>query len=63
MGLSYATLALSMNHAAGRGSSAQGIKLEDADAVLAVGMEKVRTILAKAVEMHAALPAAQKGFK
>jgi 5'-methylthioadenosine phosphorylase len=54
MGLSYATLALSMNHAAGRGSSSAGIKLEDADQVLAVGMEKVRTILAKAVELHAA---------
>ena len=63
MGLSYATLALSMNHAAGRGSSAEGIKLEDADAVLKVGMEKVRTILAKAVELHAALPAARQGFK
>lgn len=61
--LSYATLALSMNHAAGRGSSAEGIKLEDADAVLKVGMEKVRRILAKAVELHAAMPAAKRGFK
>ena len=63
MGLSYATLALSMNHAAGRGSSSAGIKLEDADAVLKVGMAKVRTILAKAVELHAAQPAAQQGFR
>jgi purine nucleoside phosphorylase len=62
--LSYATLALSMNHAAGLGSSADGIKLEDADAVLKVGMEKVKIILAKAVEMHAAMPAeAQAGWK
>ena len=63
MGLSYATLALSMNHAAGRGSSSAGIKLEDADAVLKVGMAKVRTILAKAVELHAAQSAAQQGFR
>ena len=61
--LSYATLALSMNHAAGRGSSASGIKLTDADAVLERGMEKVRAILAKAVELHDAMPAAQRGFR
>lgn len=61
--LSYATLALSMNHAAGRGSSSDGIKLEDAEAVLKIGMEKIRTILAKAVELHAAMPAEVRGFK
>jgi 5'-methylthioadenosine phosphorylase len=63
MELSYATLALSMNHAAGRGSSADGIKLEDAEAVLKIGMEKIRAILAKAVELHAAMPADQRGLK
>lgn len=62
LGLSYATLALSMNHAAGRGTSAQGIKLEDADAVLKVGMEKIRTLLAKAVELHAAMPSDARGL-
>lgn len=62
MGLSYATLALSMNHAAGRGSSADGIKLGDADAVLEVGMEKVRLLLAHAVKLHAALPGEQRGL-
>ena len=61
--LSYATLALSMNHAAGLGSSAEGIKLADADAVLKVGMEKVKLILARAVEMHAAMPAEARGYK
>jgi 5'-methylthioadenosine phosphorylase len=61
--LSYATLALSMNHAAGLGSSSQGIKLADADAVLKVGMEKVKTILARAVELHSAMPASERGFK
>ena len=60
--LSYATLALSMNHAAGLGSSAAGIKLADADAVLAAGMEKVRLIIAEVVKMHAALPAAERGL-
>lgn len=60
--LSYATLALSMNHAAGLGSSSDGIKLADADAVLKVGMEKVKQILAKAVEMHGAMPADQRGL-
>jgi len=60
--LSYATLALSMNHAAGLASSSEGIKLADADAVLASGMEKVRQIIARAVSMHAALPEYEKGL-
>lgn len=60
--LSYATLALSMNHAAGLGSSSAGIKLVDADAVLAAGMEKARLIIAEVVKMHAALPAAERGL-
>ena len=60
--LSYATLALSMNHAAGRGSSSAGIKLKDADAVLEEGMKKVRAILSKAVELHDAMPIAQRGY-
>jgi 5'-deoxy-5'-methylthioadenosine phosphorylase len=63
MDMSYATLALSMNHAAGRGSSSEGIKLEDAEAVLKSGMESIRAILAKAVEMHTAMPAVEQGFK
>jgi 5'-methylthioadenosine phosphorylase len=60
--LSYAMLALSMNHAAGLGTSSDGIKLVDADAVLAAGMEKVRVILAKVVELHAAMPASERGL-
>ncbi len=60
--LSYATLALSMNHAAGLGSSSSGIKLADADAVLATGMAKARLIIAEVVKMHAAMPAAEKGL-
>ena len=60
--LSYATLALSMNHAAGRGASATGIKLTEADAVLEAGMKKVRAILAKAVELHDAMPISKRGY-
>ena len=60
--ISYAMLALSMNHAAGLGTSSDGIKLVDADAVLAAGMEKVRVILAKVVELHAAMPVAERGL-
>ena len=61
--LSYATLALSMNHAAGRGSSSAGIKLLEADAVLEAGMKKVRAILSKAVELHDAMPISQRGYR
>ena len=61
--LSYATLALSMNHAAGRGSSSTGIKLLEADAVLEAGMKKVRAILSKAVELHDAMPISQRGYR
>lgn len=60
--LSYAALALSINHAAGRWSSAEGIKLADAETTLNEGMTKVRTILAEAVALHAAMPADQRGL-
>ena len=50
--LSFAVLALSMNHAAGRGSSATQIKLDDAEIVLREGMKKVMLILGRAVELH-----------
>lgn len=60
--ISYATLALSMNHAAGRGSSKAGIKLTEAEQVLEDGMKKVRMILAKAVELHDAMPVSKRGY-
>jgi len=50
--LSYAALALSVNHAAGRGSSTEAIKLEDIQAVLDSGMARVRGILEHAVALH-----------
>lgn len=61
-GLSYATLALSMNHAAGLGSSVKQIKLEDAEIVLKGGMERVKLILAHALTLHAAMPASVRGW-
>ncbi len=61
-GLSYATLALSMNHAAGLGSSVKRIKLEDAEIVLKGGMERVKLILAHALTLHAAMPASVRGW-
>ncbi len=60
--LSYASLALSMNHAAGLGSSTKEIKLEDAEVVLKGGMEKVKLILAHALTLHAAMPASVRGW-
>ena len=50
--LSYAALVLSVNHAAGRGSSSKAVSLEDIQAVLESGMIQVRRILEKAVELH-----------
>ncbi len=50
--LSFAVLALSMNHAAGRGSSATQIKLDDAEVVLREGMKKVMLVLGRAVELQ-----------
>lgn len=50
--LSYAAIALSVNHAAGRGTSSEAIKLEDIHAVLEDGMARVRGILEHAVALH-----------
>lgn len=49
MGLCYATIAVVVNPAAGRGSSGQGIKLEDIHAVSQRAMARVRHILEKLV--------------
>jgi len=45
MGLCYAAIAVIVNHAAGRGSSKQGIRLEDIDAVSQKAMVRVGSIL------------------
>ena len=50
--LSYAALVLSVNHAAGRGSSAEVIDMQSIQAVLESGMVVVRKILEQAVALH-----------
>ena len=45
LGLSYATIAVVVNHAAGRGDSATGINMESVNATASTAMERVRSIL------------------
>ncbi len=49
MGLSYAAIAVVVNHAAGRGSSQHGVSFEDISAVSQQAMARVRNILEKLV--------------
>ena len=50
--LAYAALTVVVNPAAGRGSSAKSVSLEDIGRVIEETMAKVRLIVAKAVESH-----------
>ena len=50
--LSYAALAVVVNPAAGRGTSATRVSLEEIGRVIEETMEKVRLIVAKVVERH-----------
>lgn len=50
--LRYAALTVVVNPAAGRGSSAKSVSLEDIGRVIEETMAKVRMIVAKAVEAH-----------
>ena len=50
--LRYAALTVVVNPAAGRGSSAKSVSLEDIGRVIEETMSKVRLIMAKAVEGH-----------
>ena len=50
--LAYAALTVVVNPAAGRGSSAKSVSLEDIGRVIEETMAKVRLIVAKAVEQH-----------
>lgn len=45
IGLSYAAIAVVVNYAAGRGTSAQGVRLEEINAISHSAMERVRRIL------------------
>lgn len=51
--VSYAAVCVVANHAAGRGTSAQGIQYEAIEAVLSNTMLRVRNILEHLVEIHA----------
>jgi 5'-deoxy-5'-methylthioadenosine phosphorylase len=50
LGMRYATIAVVVNYAAGRGDSAEAIHLEQINAVLKTSMVKVRTLLEKLME-------------
>jgi 5'-methylthioadenosine phosphorylase len=50
--LGYAALAVVVNPAAGRGSSARSVSMEDIGRVIEETMQKVRLIVAKVVERH-----------
>jgi 5'-methylthioadenosine phosphorylase len=52
LGLSYATIAVVANYAAGRGDSAHAIALDAIGAVLDVAMGRVHDILGQCVECH-----------
>jgi len=49
MGLCYAAIAMVVNHAAGRGSSAQGVRLDDIAAVLQAAVVRVHHVLYRLV--------------
>ena len=53
LNMGYAALAVVVNPAAGRGSSALSVSMEEIGRVMEVSMEKVRLVVAKAVERHA----------
>lgn len=50
LGMRYAAVAVVVNHAAGRGESSEGIRLDQINAVLRSSMVKVRALLQKLVE-------------
>ena len=52
IGLAYATIALVVNHAAGRGASRAGIVLDDMAATLQQAMTKVQHIIEHVVSLH-----------
>ena len=54
LGLAYATLAVVVNPAAGRGTSARSVSLEDIARVIEETMAKVRLIVEHLVERHGA---------
>ena len=53
LGVAYAAVCVVANHAAGRGSSARGIRYNEIEAVLSRGMLRVRNIIEHMVVFHA----------
>jgi 5'-methylthioadenosine phosphorylase len=53
LGLAYATIAVVVNHAAGRGNSRDQVPLETIGIVMSPAMERVRNILERTVELDA----------
>ena len=51
LGLAYAAIAVVVNHAAGRGGSAEGIRLSDINAVSRAAMARVHRIIDRLVEL------------
>jgi len=51
--MAYAAIAVVANHAAGRGSSRDSIRLDDIHAALQEAMARVRGILERLVDHHA----------
>jgi 5'-deoxy-5'-methylthioadenosine phosphorylase len=54
LGIAYAAIAVIVNHAAGRGESAQTVSIERIAGVLETAMEKVRTLIDHLVQGEAA---------
>src|SRR5213080_3781043 len=54
LGIAYATIAVVVNHAAGRGDSAKGVSIERIAGVLETAMDKVKILIGHVVQHHAA---------
>ena len=52
--IAYATIAVVVNHAAGRGDSAEAVSLERIAGVLETAMDKVKIVIGHVVQHHAA---------
>ena len=57
LGIPYAAISVVANHAAGRGSSANGIRFESLEAVLQEAMGRVRAVIESLVATASDCPA------
>jgi len=63
LSIAYASIAVVVNHAAGRGDSAQGVSIERIARVLETAMDKVKIIIDRLVQQQAAPGAARQETK